>query len=46
MHGGAPRRDLSVSRRSIVGHYFAEGCVAYYDSIGLPGVMRLDPRST
>lgn len=44
MHGGAPRRDASVSRRSIVGHYFAEGCVAYYDSSGLPGVMRLDPR--
>lgn len=44
MHGGAPRRDPSVSRRSIVGHYFAEGCVAYYDSSGLPGVMRLDPR--
>jgi len=44
MHGGAPRRDQSVSRRSIVGHYFAEGCVAYYDSSGLPGVMRLDPR--
>lgn len=46
MHGGAPRRDSSVSRRSIVGHYFAEGCVAYYDSSGLPGVLRLDPRTT
>ncbi|RAK52509.1 hypothetical protein DJ018_09855 [Phenylobacterium deserti] len=37
MHGGQPRVDLTKSRRSIVGHYFAQGAVVYYDSSGLPG---------
>lgn len=37
MHGGSPRLDKSISRRSIVGHYFAEGAVVYYDSSGMPG---------
>ncbi len=45
MHGGAPRADMAKSRRSIVGHYFAEGAVAYYDSSGLPGAMHLGPRA-
>jgi hypothetical protein len=39
MHGGSPRIDKSISRRSIVGHYFAEGSVVYYDSSGMPGVL-------
>lgn len=39
MHAGAVRRDKSISRRSIVGHYFAEGAVAYYDASGMPGVL-------
>jgi len=39
MHGGCPRQDMDKSRRSIVGHYFAEGAVVYYDSSGLPGVL-------
>ena len=39
MHAGAVRRDKSISRRSIVGHYFAEGAVVYYDSSGMPGVL-------
>ena len=39
MHAGSVRRDKAISRRSIVGHYFAEGAVVYYDSSGMPGVL-------
>jgi hypothetical protein len=39
MHAGSMRLDMSKSRRSIVGHYFAEGAVVYYDSSGMPGVL-------
>lgn len=39
MHAGSMRLDKSISRRSIVGHYFAEGSVVYYDSSGMPGVL-------
>ncbi|PZQ64121.1 MAG: hypothetical protein DI570_06755 [Phenylobacterium zucineum] len=39
MHAGSPRRDLSKSRRSIVGHYFAGGAIAYYDSSGQPASL-------
>ena len=38
MHAGSPRLDREKSRRSIVGHYFADGAVVYYDSSGMPGV--------
>lgn len=34
VHGGSPRIDPSITRLSIVSHYFAKGCVAYYDSRG------------
>jgi ectoine hydroxylase-related dioxygenase (phytanoyl-CoA dioxygenase family) len=37
MHAGSVRKDMSKSRRSIVGHYFAQGSVVYYDSSGQPG---------
>lgn len=37
MHGGMVRSDRSKSRRSIVGHYFANGCIAYHDSSGMAG---------
>jgi hypothetical protein len=37
MHGGMVRSDRSKTRRSIVGHYFANGCIAYHDSSGLAG---------
>jgi len=43
MHAGSPRKDMSKSRRSIVGHYFAQGSVVYYDSSGLPGVLYEGP---
>jgi len=39
MHAGSPRLDMSKSRRSIVGHYFAGGAIAYYDASGLPGEL-------
>jgi ectoine hydroxylase-related dioxygenase (phytanoyl-CoA dioxygenase family) len=39
MHAGSMRLDMAKSRRSIVGHYFAEGSVVYYDSSGMPGVL-------
>ncbi|MDB5417494.1 MAG: hypothetical protein JWP50_913 [Phenylobacterium sp.] len=39
MHAGSMRKDKAISRRSIVGHYFAEGSVVYYDSSGMPGLL-------
>jgi len=33
------RKDTTLSRRSIVSHYFADGSIAFYDSTGLPGHM-------
>lgn len=37
VHAGSIRTDKSLSRRSIVSHYFADGAVAFYDSTGQPG---------
>ena len=37
MHGGSPRIDPSLTRRSIVSHFFADGSIAYYDSTGKVG---------
>jgi ectoine hydroxylase-related dioxygenase (phytanoyl-CoA dioxygenase family) len=34
IHGGLPRVHSDRERHSIVSHYFARGCVAYYDSRG------------
>ncbi len=31
LHGGSPRRDPQWSRRALVCHYFAEGCLCYHD---------------
>jgi hypothetical protein len=39
MHAGGVRNDTSLSRRSIVSHYFADGAIAFYDSTGMPGHM-------
>lgn len=39
MHGGSMRLDKSLSRRSMVGHYFADGAIAYYDSSGMPACI-------
>ena len=34
LHGGSPRLNRDLTRKSIVSHYFARGSVAYYDSRG------------
>ena len=31
IHGGAPRRNVKLSRKSVVYHYFSKGAVAYHD---------------
>ena len=36
IHGGAPRARIGTSRRALVCHYFAEGCVTYHDLAGAP----------
>ncbi len=33
-HEGSPRTNMQRTRRSIVFHYFARGCAAWYDSFG------------
>ena len=43
MHRGSKRQDQSLSRRSIVSHVFADGCICFYDSTGMVGNM--DPVS-
>lgn len=37
MHAGGTRRNLSLSRRSMVSHFFANGTLVFYDSTGLIG---------
>lgn len=37
MHAGSVRRDLSLSRRSLVTHNFARGALVFYDSTGAAG---------
>jgi Phytanoyl-CoA dioxygenase (PhyH) len=34
IHGGAKRKDVARSRRSVVCHYFAEGAFCYHDLAG------------
>jgi hypothetical protein len=34
IHAGSPRRDLSLSRKAVVLHYFARGAVCYHDLSG------------
>lgn len=36
LHGGAPRKNLSLSRKALVCHYFARGAVTYHDLSGNP----------
>jgi Phytanoyl-CoA dioxygenase (PhyH) len=35
-HGGSPRNNDELTRKSIVSHYFARGAAAFYDSQGTP----------
>jgi Phytanoyl-CoA dioxygenase (PhyH) len=39
MHGGSVRVDKARTRRSIVCHYFADGCIGYHDASGMPGSL-------
>jgi hypothetical protein len=39
MHLGTVRRNLALTRRSIVFHCFADGTVVYYDSTGEVGML-------
>jgi hypothetical protein len=36
LHGGAPRTRRAASRRALVCHYFARGCVTYHDLAAAP----------
>jgi Phytanoyl-CoA dioxygenase (PhyH) len=38
-HGGSPRKNDELTRKSIVSHYFAKGGLAFYDSQGLPAIL-------
>jgi len=31
LHGGSPRRDLRLTRKALVGHYFVKGAFVYHD---------------
>lgn len=43
-HGGSVRNDNTLSRRSIVSHYFSEGAAVWYDSSGrCGGTTALEP---
>ena len=42
MHGGGPRKNRELSRRSVVFHFFARGSLAYYDSSGAGGALAVD----
>lgn len=44
LHGGSPIRNPDSSRRALVCHYFAEGCVCYHDYTGTPSHLTVLPR--
>ena len=39
MHGGLPRKNPSLTRRSCVTHHFGGGALVFHDSTGLPGKL-------
>jgi hypothetical protein len=41
IHGGAPRRDSERSRKAVVCHYFAAGCLTYHDYTATPTRLTL-----
>lgn len=43
LHGGSPRKNAALSRRALVCHYFAEGCVCFHDYTGT--LSHLHPRT-
>lgn len=46
LHGGSPIRNPQSSRRALVCHYFAEGCVCYHDYTGTPSYLTRLPMLT
>jgi hypothetical protein len=44
LHGGSPRTRRSASRRALVCHYFARGCVTYHDLAAGPSHLYLQAR--
>jgi Phytanoyl-CoA dioxygenase (PhyH) len=42
-HGGSPRKNDELTRKSMVSHYFARGGLAFYDSQGLPAILQMKP---
>ena len=40
IHGGAPRARIGTSRRALVCHYFAQGCVTYHDLAASPSHLQ------
>ena len=36
LHGGSARKDLTLSRKALVCHYFADGAFTYHDLAGHP----------
>jgi hypothetical protein len=31
LHGGSARRNMALSRKALVNHYYAQGCICYHD---------------
>ncbi|MGH8499963.1 MAG: hypothetical protein ACRERV_14330, partial [Methylococcales bacterium] len=44
LHGGSKIADASLSRKALVGHYFAEGCICYHDYTGSPSHLLQFPK--
>jgi len=42
LHGGSPRKDLRLSRKALVCHYFAQGAFTYHDLSGNPSRLHKD----
>jgi hypothetical protein len=42
LHGGSARTDLTLTRKALVCHYFAEGSFAYHDLAGSPTRLSRD----
>lgn len=44
LHGGSRIADASLSRKALVSHYFAEGCICYHDYTGSPSHLLQFPK--
>ena len=44
-HGGSPRKNDNLTRKSMVSHYFAKGGLAFYDAQGLPAILEIKPQA-